>query len=154
MPIEERNATHLDVPAAEYWSLRRDHGFDWYCAFADNSKFILHSEEEEEDENGDLVVIVESTNSYERDSVPGPVRGLLKKDEGFQIWSRFRFYAKRYDEAHKATFETRSSFLADKLLISGAVWCEPLGSRACRLHTRHTASAHRPWTTGEFNTYF
>ena len=140
MPIEERNTTRLDVDAAAYWSLRRDHGFDWYCANADNCTFTLHSETEEEDENGDKFIIVESTNSYERSSVPGPIQGLLKKGEGMQIWSRFRFYAHLFDECHLATFETRPSFLADKLVISGDVWCEPIESNACNLHTRHSVS--------------
>ena len=141
MVAEERNKTRLNVPAAAYWSLRRDRGFDWYCASADNSTFSLHSESTDVDENGDTFVIIESSSSYDRDSTPGPIRALLKKDEGFKIWSRFRFYAYLFDEDHKAKFESRPSFLTDKLMISGDVWCEKLdGDTACCLHTRHAVS--------------
>ena len=141
MVAEDYNTTRVNVPAAAYWALRRDRGFDWYCANADNSTFSLHSESTDVDENGDTFVIIESSSSYDRDSTPGPIRALLKKDEGFKIWSRFRFYAYLFDEEHKAKFESRPSFLADKLMISGDVWCEKLDDdTACCLHTRHAVS--------------
>ena len=141
MPAEHRATTVLEVPAAEYWSLRRDRGFDEYCAASDNAHYALHSETEEVDENGDVLVIIESTVTYARESLPAPIQGLLRKDEPFRLWSRLKFWDAKFDRAHPGTFETLPSILADKLVISGDCWCEPRDdARSCFLHTRHSVS--------------
>ena len=136
MPATANMSTPLEVGADAYWSLRRDRDFDLFCAEKDGAEFTLHSDSEDTDEHGDSFWIVESTMSYDRSSLPGPIQSLLKKDEPFRAWSRFIFYSERFDEQHLASFETRPSVLGDKLVISGDCWCEPKGEASCVLHTR------------------
>ena len=138
MPAHAEMTTALDVAASAYWSLRLDRDFDHYCAVKDGATFTLHSATEDTDEHGDAFWIVESSMEYARESIPGPMQSLLKKDEPFRAWSRFVFWAERYDEDHKATFETRPSILGNKLIISGDCWCEPTADGCgCKLHTQH-----------------
>jgi hypothetical protein len=140
MPVNMRSTTPMQVPAAAYWALRLDRGFDLFCAEADGSEYTCHSETEDEDENGDTVVIIESTTTYARSTVPGPILSLLPKDEPFRIWSRFHFWSDLFDKDHLATFETRPSILSGKLVVSGDVWCESTTEGACQLHTHHCVS--------------
>ena len=71
MPTERTSTTVLALSADDYWKLRIDRGFDEYCAVADNCTFTLHAEYAEPDENGDEIVVIESTNAYAHDAVPG-----------------------------------------------------------------------------------
>ena len=138
MPATASLSTPLDVSAHAYWSLRRDRNFDLWSAERDGATFELHSDTEDVDADGASFFIVESTVSYPRESIPGPMQGMLKKDEPFRAWSRFQFWRDKFDEAHLATFETRPSIFGDKLVISGDCWCEPSADgTGCVLHTRH-----------------
>lgn len=138
--MDVRSTTPMSIPAEAYWGLRLDRGFDLFCAEEDRCDFTLHSETEDEDEDGNTVVIIESTVTYDRSAVPGPILSLLPKDEPFRLWSRFRFWSDLFDKEHLATFETRPSILSGKLIISGDVWCEPMGDSACQLHAHQCVS--------------
>ncbi len=126
-------ATHLPLAAGLYHALRCDRGFDLYSAQEGGSQYTLHSEEHGVDADGEPTVVVESTLTYDRDSVPGPIRALLGA-EPFRVWSRFCFHRDKFDEAHLASFETKPSVLLEKLIIQGTVWCEEAGPNACVLH--------------------
>lgn len=140
MPSTLSMTTELTgVSAAEFWSLRRDRGYDRFCAARrEGATFTLHSETEEVDENGDAFWIVESAMAYERSSLPTAMQGFVKKDEPFRMWIKCTFWAEIFNESHVATFEMRPSVLGDKLVVSGDCWCEQAADRSCRLHTRHS----------------
>lgn len=139
MPTEVKQQTLLAVGASTYWQLRLDRGFDLYCAELDGAEYTLHSQTEDVDEAGNVVVIVESTLTYPKEALPAPIQSLLG-NEPFRCWSRFRFWRDKFDSGHLASFETRPSVLSGKLVISGDCWCEELDATSCRFYTRHEAS--------------
>ena len=125
--------TELPLSAGLYHALRCDRGFDLYSAQQEGSNYECHKEEHSTDEHGNVMVVIESTLTYEKSAVPGPIAGLVG-NEPFRVWSRFRFCRDLHDEAHLATFETKPSILSDKLFISGSVWCEHVSEQRCVLH--------------------
>ena len=93
----------IDLPAAEYWLLRLDTGFDKYCAVAEHCTFQIHSMRESINAHGQP--IVECVNEMSSEVLPSTVHTMLgMKRLGFRTttsWHRDWF-----DNAHAAQFES------------------------------------------------
>ena len=120
--------TRCELPAARFWALRSDVGFDEYFTSCEGQGYTLIKNDLQ-----DGKISREYKLSVQENPIPPALRGILPKLDEFFFRVVCSFHTELYDRAHPYTYQTFFPVMTDRICVTGKQYCEPLGPNACNL---------------------
>ena len=121
-------ALECALPAAVYWRLKSDPGWDAYCDALDgNARTVLSSKED----NGFMTV--HASVRAKENPIPKALRRTLGVGPTFSFEITETWHRDRHDASHSATFETKPAVLPSKIRVGGKSigWFQTGRTSAC-----------------------